>query len=207
MYGVCALGGVGGKMTAPRTQNDDMASGDDDVFEDEEETAATKTTHRRTRPDPVLRTVTGAEPSPAEGRGWRGGAQEYHGDGALATSQDHYCRSHSPKNKPGGHRRTTTREALQMYALENIGYHSNGGATDDQDVIVGGGVGVGLDEDDGDLVGMGYDDGWRSYHYDEVGMDIDIRANMSPPPILPFHHHVQPPFDDTVNHKVIRSSA
>lgn len=52
------------------------------------------------------------------------------------------------------------REALQMYALEDAGYTI---------------------ED--------YDDGWRSYHYDEVGMFQQ-----------PVHH--QPPFDDTVNHKV-----
>ncbi|XP_061392950.1 ras-related protein Rab-26 [Musca vetustissima] len=53
------------------------------------------------------------------------------------------------------------REALQMYALEDAGYTI---------------------ED--------YDDGWRSYHYDEVGMFQQ-----------PVHH--QPPFDDTVNHKTI----
>lgn len=53
------------------------------------------------------------------------------------------------------------REALQMYALEDAGY-----TIDD------------------------YDDGWRSYHYDEVGMPSHLS-----------HQHV-PPFDDTVNHKV-----
>uniref|UniRef100_A0A1B0B5L3 Ras-related protein Rab-26 n=1 Tax=Glossina palpalis gambiensis TaxID=67801 RepID=A0A1B0B5L3_9MUSC len=52
------------------------------------------------------------------------------------------------------------REALQLYALEDAVY-----TVDD------------------------YDDGWRSYHYDEVGMQ--------PAPM-----HLQP-FDDTVNHKTI----
>ncbi|XP_073841144.1 ras-related protein Rab-26-like [Musca autumnalis] len=53
------------------------------------------------------------------------------------------------------------REALQMYALEDAGYTI-----------------------------ADYDDDWRSYHYDEVGMFQQ-----------PVHH--QPPFDDTVNHKTI----
>lgn len=50
---------------------------------------------------------------------------------------------------------------------------------------------------------VGYDDGWRSYHYDEVGMDVDIRSNLSPSLKLSFHHLAQP-FDDTINHKVIQ---
>ncbi|XP_013110677.2 ras-related protein Rab-26 isoform X1 [Stomoxys calcitrans] len=87
----------------------------------------------------------------------------YYGDGALASSE--YCRSQAP---PAAATTTTgypgyrpPREALQLYALEDAGYTI---------------------ED--------YDDGWRSYHYDEVGM--------YQPPV----HH-QPPFDDTVNHKTI----
>ncbi|XP_028901887.2 ras-related protein Rab-26-like [Zeugodacus cucurbitae] len=54
-------------------------------------------------------------------------------------------------------------KALQMYALEDAVFHGDG------------------NEDE-------YEDGWRSYRYDEVGM-------YSQPP--------QPPFDDTVNHKTI----
>ncbi|XP_039963245.1 ras-related protein Rab-26 isoform X3 [Bactrocera neohumeralis] len=54
-------------------------------------------------------------------------------------------------------------KALQMYALEDAVFHGDG-------------------EDDE------YEDGWRSYRYDEVGMYCQ-------PP--------QPPFDDTVNHKTI----
>ncbi|CAD7004631.1 unnamed protein product [Ceratitis capitata] len=54
-------------------------------------------------------------------------------------------------------------KALQMYALEDAVFHGDG--ADDE-----------------------YEDGWRSYRYDEVGM-------YCPPP--------QPPFDDTVNHKTI----
>lgn len=38
------------------------------------------------------------------------------------------------------------------------------------------------------------DDDWRSYHYDEVGMHSTSLHYQ--------HHHVPPPFDDTVNHKV-----
>ncbi|XP_049314248.1 ras-related protein Rab-26 isoform X4 [Bactrocera dorsalis] len=54
-------------------------------------------------------------------------------------------------------------KALQMYALEDAVFHGDG------------------DDDE-------YEDGWRSYRYDEVGMYCQ-------PP--------QPPFDDTVNHKTI----
>lgn len=57
-------------------------------------------------------------------------------------------------------------KALQMYALEDAVFHGDG------------------DDDE-------YEDGWRSYRYDEVGMYCQ-------PP--------QPPFDDTINHKVIFSS-
>lgn len=56
-------------------------------------------------------------------------------------------------------------KALQMYALEDAVFHGDG------------------DDDE-------YEDGWRSYRYDEVGMYCQ-------PP--------QPPFDDTINHKVIFS--
>ncbi|XP_018789325.1 PREDICTED: ras-related protein Rab-26 isoform X2 [Bactrocera latifrons] len=54
-------------------------------------------------------------------------------------------------------------KALQMYALEDAVFHGDG------------------DDDE-------FEDGWRSYRYDEVGMYCQ-------PP--------QPPFDDTVNHKTI----
>lgn len=56
-----------------------------------------------------------------------------------------------------------SREALQMYAYGNADY--------------------GLEDD--------YDDGWRSYRYDEVDM------HQAPPPA-----QLQP-FDDTINHKTI----
>lgn len=54
-------------------------------------------------------------------------------------------------------------KALQMYALEDAVFHGDG------------------DDDE-------YEDGWRSYRYEEVGMYCQ-------PP--------QPPFDDTINHKVL----
>lgn len=86
----------------------------------------------------------------------------YRGSGYYgdgALASSEYCRSQVPTTT-GYPGYRPPREALQMYALEDAGYTI---------------------ED--------YDDGWRSYHYDEVGMYQQ-----------PVHH--QPPFDDTVNHKV-----
>lgn len=107
----------------------------------------------------------------------------YYSDGGLDI-QDYCCRSYA--NKGQVHcttdYRKSTDETLQMFELKNVSAVAN------------------IVDDDDDHYGS-HEDGWRSYHYDEVGMNVDIRSNLSPLSMLSFQYHVLP-FDDTINHKV-----
>ncbi|XP_026848151.1 ras-related protein Rab-26 isoform X1 [Drosophila persimilis] len=177
-----AATGITGTGTATATHHDDASSMSDDVFEDVETTQA-RIEELRRRPfgdgcynppaAPVSISATVAASTSATTTQQQQHHHHHHhqyphhhqSQQSLTGSSHHYhddaIMAPVQRTATGYPGYRPSREALQMYAY-----------------------GTGDDYDD-------YDDGWRSYRYDEVDM-----------------HQAQPtanlqPFDDTVNHKTI----
>ncbi|XP_030372194.1 ras-related protein Rab-26 isoform X2 [Scaptodrosophila lebanonensis] len=155
------------QATTAASHPDDASSMSDDVFEDVETTQA-RIDELRRRPFGDGCYNPPAAPAPLSTTHHH---HHHHQSQQSLTASHHYHddsimapvqRTASPSGYPGYR---PSREALQMYAYGNTDY--------------------GLADDD-------YDDGWRSYRYDEVDMH---QSHLQPA-------HLQP-FDDTVNHKTI----
>ncbi|XP_043865888.1 ras-related protein Rab-26 isoform X2 [Drosophila mojavensis] len=157
-----------GGTTASTTHLDDASSMSDDVFEDAETTKA-RIEELRRRPfgDGCYNPV--AAPVSQHQHHHHHHPNTNHSSSQQSLTSSHHYHDHDAIMAPVQRSATgypgyrPSREAMQMYAYGNADYEL---------------------EDD-------YDDGWRSYRYDEVDM------HQTAPPAH------QQPFDDTINHKTI----
>lgn len=170
-----AAGGGAGAGTGT-THHDDASSMSDDVFEDAETTKA-RIEELRRRPfgdgcynppaAPVSQHQQHQHHQHHHHHHPNTNYNNYSSSQQSLTSSHHYhddtIMAPVQRTASGYPGYRPSREALQMYAYGNADY--------------------GLEDD--------YDDGWRSYRYDEVDM------HQAPPPVQ------QQPFDDTINHKTI----
>jgi len=176
--GMGGAGGAGGAQGAPAgsAHPDDASSMSDDVFEDAETTQARIEELRRrpfgdgcynppAAPASVSASITTTTTQHHHHHDHNPHHQHHHHSQLSLTGSHHYhddtIMAPVQRSATGYPGYRPSREAMQMYAYGAEDY-----------------------EDD-------YNDGWRSYRYDEVDMH----------PAPPTAH--QQPFDDTVNHKTI----
>lgn len=156
--------------TTSTTHHDDTSSMSDDVFEDAETTKA-RIEELRRRPfgDGCYNPVAAPVSQHHHHHHHHPNTNHNNSSSQQSLTSSHHYHDHDAIMAPVQRSATgypgyrPSREAMQMYAYGNAEYEL---------------------EDD-------YDDGWRSYRYDEVDM------HQSAPPA-----HLQP-FDDTINHKTI----